>query len=267
MAGVSFDQSDRGLQSKSRLLNPDFPLIRTWRLLSTILLLYVAIVVQVQVGFFWYKPLCEPMPTEAVDIFIDCFFLLELVLNFLTGVWHDGIYHDRFAYVAWRYLHTSLLFDVITSFPIAIVEFAVRSQACKEIHADDSADGTNYSRLRLLRTLKPLRIFKLLRLLKAGKISSLIEAIDARLHLPVFMLRMLKIYLAQLGLARASTEYTKNAYFLLFFTTFATPWLLASLHIAFVQARLLSKNKPKTIYFERHKKDNFGPYILRKASF
>ena len=196
MAGVSFDQSDRGLQSKSRLLNPDFPLIRTWRLLSTILLLYVAIVVQVQVGFFWYKPLCEPMPTEAVDIFIDCFFLLELVLNFLTGVWHDGIYHDRFAYVAWRYLHTSLLFDVITSFPIAIVEFAVRSQACKEIHADDSADGTNYSRLRLLRTLKPLRIFKLLRLLKAGKISSLIEAIDARLHLPVFMLRMLKIYLA-----------------------------------------------------------------------
>ena len=60
---------------------------------------------------------------------------------------------------------------------------------------------------------------------------------------------MLKIYLGHLGPARASTEYTKNAYFLLFFTTFATSWLLASLHIAFVQARLLSKNKPKTIYF------------------
>ena len=38
-----------GLQSKSKLLNPDFPFIRGVRILTTLLLLYVAIVVQIQV--------------------------------------------------------------------------------------------------------------------------------------------------------------------------------------------------------------------------
>jgi hypothetical protein len=47
----------KGLQSKGKLLNPDFPFVRGLRILSTFLLLYVAIVVQIQVR---KSPACGP---------------------------------------------------------------------------------------------------------------------------------------------------------------------------------------------------------------
>jgi hypothetical protein len=50
VAGVNMgSRAGAGLQSKSKLLNPDFPFIRGVRILTTLLLLYVAIVVQIQV--------------------------------------------------------------------------------------------------------------------------------------------------------------------------------------------------------------------------
>jgi hypothetical protein len=49
-----------------------------------------------QVGFYWHATMCDRMYTESMDIFIDCFFMLEVCLNFYTGVWYEGIYHDRY---------------------------------------------------------------------------------------------------------------------------------------------------------------------------
>ena len=43
---------------RSRLLNPDFPVAQAVTCVSTVLLVYVAIVVQVEVGFFWHEHLC-----------------------------------------------------------------------------------------------------------------------------------------------------------------------------------------------------------------
>ena len=160
-----------GLQSKNKLFNPDFPFIRCQRMISTLLLLYVAVVVQLQVGFYWHAQICEPMATEMIDVFIDCFFMCEILLNFYTGVWYEGIYHDRIRFVAWHYTTNSFPFDVLTSIPVALVEFLLRQQACSgDLMSTDAApDVQRYSPMRLLRSIKPLRIFKLLRLLKAGR--------------------------------------------------------------------------------------------------
>jgi hypothetical protein len=169
-AGVNLTSREIGLQSKSKLFNPDFPFIRCQRIISTLLLLYVAIVVQLQVGFYWHAPICEPMSTEMIDVFIDCFFIFEIILNFYTGIWYDGIYHDHVRFVAWHYITNSFPFDILTSIPVALVEFLLRQQVCsRDLMSTDARDVQGYNQMRLLRSIKPFRIFKLLRLLKAGR--------------------------------------------------------------------------------------------------
>jgi len=191
-------QQSLGLQSKSRLFHPDFPAIRAVRLLSTVLLLYVAIWVQMQVGFFWHSSICDHLSTEMLDIFVDCFFVAEICLNFFTGLWHDGTYHDRFRFVFWHYATTTLAFDVLTSVPAALIEYLLKKSICVEgvPLAELESNPARLQELRLLRTLKPLRVFKLLRLLKAGNISKLVDTLDEISQLPVFVTRLLRIFLA-----------------------------------------------------------------------
>jgi len=50
----------------------------------------------VQVGFFWHSTDCARTQTEYFDMFIDGYFLLEIIINFYIGVWFEGIYHDRY---------------------------------------------------------------------------------------------------------------------------------------------------------------------------
>jgi len=156
-----------GLQSKSKLLNPDFPFIRGVRILTTLLLLYVAVVVQIQVGFFWHSAECDRTYTEYFDMFIDGYFILEIMINFYTGVWFEGIYHDRWRFVAYHYVTTSFGFDIITSIPVSTIEFILRQMLCEETVTSENAES--YEKLKMLRIVKPLRIFKLLRLLKASR--------------------------------------------------------------------------------------------------
>jgi hypothetical protein len=63
---------------RSRLLHPDFPVIQGLGAMSTILLVYVAAVVQVEVGFYWHEGLCakENGPLEIFDVFVDFFFIV-----------------------------------------------------------------------------------------------------------------------------------------------------------------------------------------------
>ena len=61
---------------RSMLLHPDYPLIQTLTAISTILLVYVAAVVQVEVGFYWHEGLCASQngPLQSFDVFVDLFF-------------------------------------------------------------------------------------------------------------------------------------------------------------------------------------------------
>lgn len=65
---------------RTALLHPDYPLVQMFTAISTVLLVYVAIVVQVEVGFFWHESLCAPknMDLMRLDVFVDCFFLFDL---------------------------------------------------------------------------------------------------------------------------------------------------------------------------------------------
>ena len=93
LAGVNLTSGNIGLQSKSRLFHPDYPLVRCQRLISTLLLLYVAIVVQVQVCARVYMCMHACMHTCSVFYFtiqLDC-----------PGVWqlNGYIWKDKYTSV------------------------------------------------------------------------------------------------------------------------------------------------------------------------
>ena len=188
---------------RSRLLHPHYPLIQFFRGVTSVLLVYVALVVQVEVGFFWHVELCEvPNSSKTTfDMCVDAYFLFEIILNFFTGIFVDGAYTDRMSVVAYRYATSGLLFDCVTSVPVSVLEFIAREKMCGSM-ADKSAalnqdfeDLPEIRGLKLMRALKPLRLFKLLKLMRAQQVMIWFERTLTALHVPVFVARMANTFM------------------------------------------------------------------------
>jgi hypothetical protein len=82
-----------GLQA-SRLIHPGSLFAQGVVFVSSILLLYTAIVTPFIVAFFWNVAPCHVLPTLEFDMFSDVFFLTEILLTFVTGINQNGIYID-----------------------------------------------------------------------------------------------------------------------------------------------------------------------------
>ena len=69
----------------SRLVYPLSPFGVSWLVLTAILLAYTAIVTPPVISFHWLDPPCVRVPTMEMDMFVDVFFLLDIILNFNMG--------------------------------------------------------------------------------------------------------------------------------------------------------------------------------------
>ena len=147
-----------------------------WDLTQAIILVYVALVVPFRVG---YK-----QPAEGgwyvLDLIIDLYFYLDIVLNFCTGyidpndeeqvIYHPGI-------IAKNYAKTWLTIDVVACLPIDIVlritqdrlECSLSQGGCPPEDREGDSSG------QLLRLFKLLRLFRLMKLLRLFKIMRLFE--------------------------------------------------------------------------------------------
>jgi hypothetical protein len=54
-------------------------------MLSGLCLGYTLLTLPFSLAFLWIIPLCDGVPTQKVDMFVDIFFLLEIVMTFFTG--------------------------------------------------------------------------------------------------------------------------------------------------------------------------------------
>ena len=61
-------------------------------------------------------------PTLYMDAFVDTFFLIEIVLNFFTGIYVAGEYCDDLYFVSRRYFLQGFFFDLLTSIPASYFE-------------------------------------------------------------------------------------------------------------------------------------------------
>jgi len=100
----------------SRLIYPLSFFAVAWVVLTSFFLAYTAIVTPPIIVFFWLDPECTAIPTLPFDTILDTFFLIDIVLNFNTGVYVAGEYIDDRRQVAVLYMKGMFLFDFMTRF-------------------------------------------------------------------------------------------------------------------------------------------------------
>jgi hypothetical protein len=116
----------------SKLIYPGSSFSLVWTILTALLLVYTAICTPAVVSFYWKAGLCDAQPPTAYfDLFVDCFFIFDIVITCGTGVHIDGRYEDRFGPVLRAYLRHGLFFDLATSLPVSFIELSARS-ACDD---------------------------------------------------------------------------------------------------------------------------------------
>ena len=63
----------------------------THTLTCQILLMYTALLTPVMVGFYWNLPPCWRSPTLEFDVFLDSFFIFEILYTFFVGIESKGV--------------------------------------------------------------------------------------------------------------------------------------------------------------------------------
>jgi hypothetical protein len=53
--------------------------------------MYTALLTPVMVGFYWNLPPCWRSPTLEFDVFLDSFFIFEIIYNFFVGIQSKGV--------------------------------------------------------------------------------------------------------------------------------------------------------------------------------
>jgi len=181
----------------SDLIQPNSPFGVFMTLTSCALLFYTAIAVQIDIGFYWNESLCDRHP-GVFEMWVDCFFIFEIMCNFFTGIELEGVYHDELDIVAKKYLATGFCFDIVTSIPVSIIEYAsyqhVEASHCNQ-DANQIPDPDNPAfQLGILRVLKPFRLVKLARLLRAPDMLLLFDRLGDLLRLPHAAVELGKLF-------------------------------------------------------------------------
>jgi hypothetical protein len=103
------------------------------------------------------------MCAVSMDMFVDVFFLLDLLLHFFIGVVFKGSIITNISEVARHYLSTTFFLDCLASIPVAWIEFAI----IPTVDCDPNDHPNNAVKyLRLIRLIRMIRIFKVTPLLQ-----------------------------------------------------------------------------------------------------
>ena len=161
MEGIGCCATSRGKQVW--FIHPEGKFRKTWDFVQSFLLLYVAVMVPLRLGF--------SMEAEVgtggwmVELLVDMYFITDIAFNFRTGTYDaDGVLiYDR-AEIRRRYIRGWFPIDIVSCFPagyIAQIAGAVSGET-------DSSSGINNMKgiriLRLLRLAKMLRLGRLKRI-------------------------------------------------------------------------------------------------------
>ena len=171
-----------------------------WDLSQAAILLYVAMVVPFRVGY--------RQPAEGgwyvVDLLIDIYFYVDVVLNFHTG-YVDPDDEERVIYQPWaiarQYARTWLSVDIVACLPIDLVIRVSEGRLLCSMAAGGCAEdesGASDSSGQLLRLFKLLRLFRLMKLLRLARIARLFERYQDDLFEYLHFFAVLKLIVVML---------------------------------------------------------------------
>lgn len=90
--------------------------IQSWDLLLMIFLIFTCFAVPYQLAFDTTSGNILT-PYNSFDVMVDCFFMTDVIFNFITCFYHEGQYVSDFRAIATNYLKTWFVIDVAGSFP------------------------------------------------------------------------------------------------------------------------------------------------------
>lgn len=151
-------KSEDGSETKEAyfMISSQHPARVAWDVVLSVLLIFILVVEPMALGF-WN----ESGPLEIVNIVIDVYFILDLILNFRTGyVVRDGIEIMDPRQCATHYLKTWFFLDFVSSVP-PVLDLVLRLIAT-------GLPGA--SSLKSAKLLKLGRVFKGVKVLRLGKL-------------------------------------------------------------------------------------------------
>lgn len=138
-----------------------------WDLIGVVFLLWTIVLTPLRLGFD-VEDFC-PSSIWIWEFTIDCFFMMDLVLNFFTAVYVESdtgnMLSSDMCDIAWDYLKHWFLIDLVSSLPVDAI-LALALEGCNG--APDSSESSSklgaLSMIRILRLVKLFRIFRALKL-------------------------------------------------------------------------------------------------------
>lgn len=155
-AAEAHRQALMAAMARQHMLDPLGTFRQRWDIVQAVFLLYIAVVVPYRIGFndasrpweFWF----------CIELFIDMYFIVDLVLNFRTAVFtQDGDLEHNPKLVAIIYLRSWFIIDFVSTVPLSYIEYLPGM--------DDSEQGRVLKIARLARLLKILRLARIKRIL------------------------------------------------------------------------------------------------------
>ena len=137
-----------------------------WDMILAVLIFQSVILIPAKIGFdINYEPFFGSVD-GIVDLIVDIFFLLDIIVTFNTGFMHGTYYVTNRRMVMKNYLKGWFMIDFLSTVPIDTIAAAV---------VGDSGDAKELRSLRMIRGLRLLRLLKLARLLKLKKLTVILE--------------------------------------------------------------------------------------------
>eukprot|EP01046_Picozoa_sp_COSAG06_P031131 COSAG06_NODE_3005_length_5969_cov_6.252300_2_plen_643_part_00 len=150
-------------------LHPNRTFRTCWDVGIVVLLLYVAVLIPVRIGFF-----IEVEPGDvgfAMDVFVDMVFVLDILLNFRTGVIApSGVLISDGPTLAWHYLRRWFIVDLLSCLPISYIALINKSSS-----SSSSSEGEGGGQSSSTKTIKILRLLRLGKLLRLGRLKRILD--------------------------------------------------------------------------------------------
>mmetsp|Transcript_6837 Transcript_6837/g.23893 ORF Transcript_6837/g.23893 Transcript_6837/m.23893 type:complete len:850 (+) Transcript_6837:179-2728(+) len=156
-----------------------------WDLSQAFILMYLAIVLPVRIGFALISPRGSGL--WVMELIFDIYFMLDIWLNFYTPYYDSvGKLVTAPAKIKSFYLKGWFVLDFIATFPTDyLMDIANMGKE------DDSKSGSD----SIVRLLRILRLFKLSKLLRLARVGRLIKRYEADLYLYLRFIHTLRLLL------------------------------------------------------------------------
>lgn len=145
-------------------INPYSNFRTRWDLLLSVVLIYNGFVIPLRLAFDMTDDLSSPL--FWLDRMVDSLFLLDILLNFRTGVIVNGG-HVSYERLAARYIRSWLVVDLVSAAPYELIFLAMEGELPSSSQALQAP-----KLLRTARVFKALKFLKLFRLLRLKHIFS-----------------------------------------------------------------------------------------------